>query len=60
MEERLAIIVEPVQELEEKLQSFVEGQNGIQELYRGQGKRNKEMLTVFTADEDLEKIPRLG
>jgi len=55
MEERLAIVVISMKELEEKLQSFVEGQDGIEDLYRGQVKRNKETLAVFAADEDMKK-----
>ncbi|MCC5466707.1 SDR family NAD(P)-dependent oxidoreductase [Pelosinus baikalensis] len=55
MEERLGLIVGSIKELEEKLQDFVEGKDGIDDLYRGQIKRNKEILTVFAADEDMEK-----
>jgi acyl transferase domain-containing protein len=55
MEERLGLIVRSMNELEEKLKSFVEGQKDIEGLYRGQVKRNKEMLAVFAADEDMAK-----
>ncbi len=55
MEERLALIVESVHELGEKLKGFMEGKEAIEELYRGQVKRNNESLTDFTADEDIAK-----
>ncbi|SFJ89257.1 type I polyketide synthase [Thermoflavimicrobium dichotomicum] len=53
MDERLAIIVESIQELQEKMKGFLEGQEGIEGLYRGQVKRNKETVAIFTADEEL-------
>jgi polyketide synthase PksN len=56
MEERLAVFVRSLKELEEKLMSYVAGQDDIENLYRGQVKRNKEMLDVFSADEDMSKI----
>ncbi|MBN4053213.1 SDR family NAD(P)-dependent oxidoreductase, partial [bacterium AH-315-L15] len=56
MEERLAVIVGSIKELEEKLKGFVEGQEGIEGLYRGQVKRNKETLAVFAADEELQEV----
>ncbi|WP_133163947.1 KS-MAT linker domain-containing protein, partial [Desulfocucumis palustris] len=55
MEERLAIMAGSVEEVEEKLKGFVEGREGIEDLYRGQIKRNKEALSVLTADEDMAK-----
>ena len=55
MEERLALIVNSRQELAEKLKSYLEDQDGIADLYRGQVKRNKETLAVFAADEDMVK-----
>ena len=55
MVERLALIVGSRQELEDKLKGFVEGQDNIEDLYRGHVKRNKETLTVLEADEDMAK-----
>jgi len=55
MEERLAVIVGSVEELEEKLKDFVAGHDGIGDLYRGQVKQNKETLGVFSADEELQE-----
>jgi polyketide synthase PksN len=54
MEERLGLIVGSIKELEEKLQGFVEGKDGIEDLYQGQVKHNKDTVTLFTADEDLQ------
>jgi polyketide synthase PksM len=55
MEERLALIVGSINELKEKLEGFLEGRDGIEDLYRGQVKRNKEALAVFAADEELQE-----
>ncbi len=56
MEERLGMIVVSIKELEEKLKGFLEGKEGIEDLYHGQVKRNKNMLTSFVTNEDMEKI----
>jgi polyketide synthase PksN len=55
MEERLGVIVGSIKELEEKLNGFVKGQYEIEDLYRGQVKRNKETLALFIADEELQE-----
>ncbi|KAF6580343.1 SDR family NAD(P)-dependent oxidoreductase [Paenibacillus sp. EKM212P] len=55
MEERLAVIAGSMQELVDKLEGFLEGRDGIPELYRGQVKRNKEALTALVEDEDIDK-----
>ena len=55
MEERLAMYRGINQELAEKLKGFVAGQDSIEDLYRGQVKRNKETLAIFAADEDMAK-----
>nr|DAC82026.1 TPA_exp: polyketide synthase [Kiritimatiellota bacterium] len=55
MEERLGLIVESVDELIEKLKGFLENEDDVEDLYRGQVKRNKEALAVFAADEDMAK-----
>ncbi|MCP4110573.1 MAG: SDR family NAD(P)-dependent oxidoreductase, partial [Desulfobacteraceae bacterium] len=56
MEERLAVIADTFEELEEKLTDFAKGRKNIEDLYQGQVRQNKDMLTVFAADEDMEKI----
>jgi polyketide synthase PksN len=53
MEDRLAVMVGSINELEEKLKGFIEGQDDVEGLYRGQVKPNKEALAVFVADEDM-------
>ena len=55
MEERLAVLAGSIGELEQKLQEFMEGREGIIDLYRGQVKRNKETLAVLAADEEMAK-----
>ncbi|HEX2925758.1 MAG TPA: beta-ketoacyl synthase N-terminal-like domain-containing protein, partial [Ruminiclostridium sp.] len=55
MEERLAVIVSTIGELVEKLKSFIERHDGIEELYRGSVKRNKESMALLTEDEDMSK-----
>ncbi|MCR8993898.1 SDR family NAD(P)-dependent oxidoreductase [Brevibacillus laterosporus] len=55
MEERLALIVSSLDELEQKLQQFLHGKQGIADLYRGQVKSNKETLGIFAADEELQE-----
>jgi polyketide synthase PksN len=55
MEERLGVIAGSMEALVMKLAAFLEGQAGIADLYRGQAKRNREVLTVFSADEDLQR-----
>lgn len=54
MEERLALTASSVGELVEKLAGFLNGEDGIDGLYRGQLKGNKETLSLFAADEDLQ------
>ncbi|MCO4850729.1 non-ribosomal peptide synthetase [Bacillus vallismortis] len=53
MDERLACIAGTMQELEEKLQAFVDGKEETEAFFRGQSHRNKETQAIFTADEDM-------
>jgi polyketide synthase PksN len=55
MEERLAMMVESVKTLKEKLQDFLKGREEIAGLYRGQVKRHNDTLALFTADEELQE-----
>ncbi|MEW6735690.1 MAG: SDR family NAD(P)-dependent oxidoreductase, partial [Acidobacteriota bacterium] len=55
MGERLGLLVTSIQELLDKLQSFLSGQKQIEGFYRGQAKSNKEVLSLFAADEDLQE-----
>ena len=54
MEARLGVIAASMAELRQKLQAFVAAEPGIEDLYRGQLKREKDALALF-ADEDIAK-----
>ena len=56
MEKRLAVTVESVQELQEKLTAFLAGSEPIEKLYRGEVKRNRSNLYELVGDGDLEQI----
>lgn len=56
MEERLGLIVGSIKELEEKLKDYLKSPDGVEDLYRGQVKRNKEALAIFATDEEMAKI----
>jgi polyketide synthase PksN len=53
MEHRVAMMVGSMQELDAKLGDFIDGTSGIEGLYRGEVKRNDEVLTFFRGDEEL-------
>ncbi|HEU4887108.1 MAG TPA: beta-ketoacyl synthase N-terminal-like domain-containing protein, partial [Thermoanaerobaculia bacterium] len=55
MEERLGLIVTTVDQMLTKLESYVAGEPAIEDAYQGQVKRNREALSVFTADADLQQ-----
>jgi acyl transferase domain-containing protein/acyl carrier protein/aryl carrier-like protein len=55
MEHRLGLMVTSVDELREKLSAYVSGKTDIEDCYRGEVRRNKEVLSLFTADEDLQR-----
>ncbi|MGG4102530.1 SDR family NAD(P)-dependent oxidoreductase [Paenibacillus lautus] len=55
MEERLAVIVSTMKELTDKLKEYIEGRDHAEGIYYGQVKRNKEALSVFTRDEELQE-----
>ncbi|WP_181153261.1 SDR family NAD(P)-dependent oxidoreductase [Paenibacillus sp. AR247] len=55
MEERLGLIVQSLEELEKKLDAFMQGR-GLGKIYvRGQAKRNKEIVSVIEADADFQE-----
>uniref|UniRef100_UPI00224E9824 SDR family NAD(P)-dependent oxidoreductase n=1 Tax=Dyella silvatica TaxID=2992128 RepID=UPI00224E9824 len=56
MEERLALVVHSLGELGEKLSAYIAGESAIDELYRGQVKRNKETLAALAGDDDMATI----
>ncbi|TMC21453.1 MAG: SDR family NAD(P)-dependent oxidoreductase, partial [Chloroflexi bacterium] len=53
MQERLAVVAGSMKKLAEKLEQFVEDQDGIVDVYRGQVKRYKEALAVLDVDDDI-------
>ena len=55
MEHRLAVIVGSVKELEDKLKRFIDGEGNIENLYRGEVRRDQESFADFTDDDDLAK-----
>ncbi|MGF9908252.1 SDR family NAD(P)-dependent oxidoreductase [Brevibacillus porteri] len=56
MEERFAVTVKSISELETKLTGYLEDEDDRQDLFTGQVKRNKETMDVFAADEDLQQV----
>jgi acyl transferase domain-containing protein/acyl carrier protein/SAM-dependent methyltransferase len=54
MECRLGVIAGSMAELRSKLQDYLAGEREIEDLYRGETKREKETLAVF-ADEDMAR-----
>ncbi len=59
MEERLGLLVSSVKELEEKLEQYQAGEEGITGIYRGQVKKNRETLSVIMTDEDMKQTIEL-
>ena len=56
MDVRLALLVDSIDALKEKLCCFINGKDNIEDLYYGQVKRSKEALSIFTADEELQAV----
>ena len=56
MQERLALIVSSLEELENKLKSFIEGKENISSLYRGHIKQDRDFLSDFAIEEDFSTI----
>nr|WP_092067195.1 amino acid adenylation domain-containing protein [Dendrosporobacter quercicolus]NSL46456.1 amino acid adenylation domain-containing protein [Dendrosporobacter quercicolus DSM 1736]SDL51088.1 amino acid adenylation domain-containing protein [Dendrosporobacter quercicolus] len=55
MEERLAVVVGSVKELEEKLKQFIKGQTSIKGLYYGQAKDNQGILSVLADNKEMQE-----
>src|SRR6266700_1144300 len=55
MEERLGLMVSSLEQLEEKLAAYVKGDQGIEDAYQGQVKRDREALSLFNTDADLQQ-----
>jgi len=54
MEERLAMIVTSTNDLDKKLTDYLTGDDSVDDLFRGQVTRNRDTISVFTADEDMK------
>ena len=52
---RLALVASSVEELKRKLAHVSQNKPSLEEVYRGEVKRNQEMLAVFRADEELQE-----
>src|SRR5436190_16487433 len=55
MEERLALQVNSFSELEEKLCGYLQDPQGGGDWYRGQVRRHKETVTLFSGDQELQE-----
>src|SRR5262249_6465883 len=55
MEERLAMVVSSLAELETQLVAFIEGRPGVPGLYRGQARRRDTAVAAFATDEELRE-----
>ena len=55
LEHRLAFTATAMQAVSERLQRFADGDDNIDGLHRGEVKRNKEALSVFTEDDELHE-----
>jgi polyketide synthase PksM len=55
MDHRMAMNVASIAELVAKLDAFLDGQTGVDGLYRGEVKRNSETLALFRGDEELRE-----
>jgi len=55
MDERLGFVVSSAEQLTEKLQAYLAGEEGIEDAYQGQVRRNKEAVSVFNTDVDLQQ-----
>jgi len=55
MDERLGFVVSSVEQLADRLQAYVDGKQAIEDAYQGQVRRNKEALSLFSTDADLQQ-----
>ncbi|MFF2910653.1 SDR family NAD(P)-dependent oxidoreductase [Paenibacillus sp. NPDC057934] len=56
MDERLGLSAASIGELGAKLSDWLRDPSGAQEIYRGQVRRNKEVLSAIVADEDMQEV----
>ncbi len=55
MDERLGFIVSSIDELAEQLDAYLEDRLDVKDAYQGRTKENKDTLTLFSADTDLQE-----
>lgn len=55
MDERLALVVHSLAQLQEKLKVYISGQDEVEDLYQGQGKHHKELISAFACDETMQQ-----
>jgi acyl transferase domain-containing protein/long-subunit acyl-CoA synthetase (AMP-forming)/ubiquinone/menaquinone biosynthesis C-methylase UbiE len=55
MEERLAVIVRSIKELEDKLEGLREDRDGVKDLYQGRVIKDRKAVSVLAVDDDMEK-----
>jgi|GEM_PF-1005358 len=55
LEDRLGILVTSIKQLKEKLKEFIAGKEDIDDLYLGNAKSVRDMLTIFNGDDDLQE-----
>jgi polyketide synthase PksM len=56
MEERLAVIVQSVESLKDKLNLFIDGNDTIEDFYRGSVKQSKGTLKLLETDEEFSEM----
>jgi polyketide synthase PksN len=55
MEVRVAVVADTVEVLKAKLCAYLQGDSHIDELFRGEVKRNKDTMVLFAEDDDMTK-----
>ncbi|NVO12146.1 MAG: SDR family NAD(P)-dependent oxidoreductase [Bacteroidales bacterium] len=55
MDERLGFMVNSVDQLAEKLQAYINGEQDIEDAYQGQVNTNKDTLSLFSTDNDFQE-----
>jgi acyl transferase domain-containing protein/NAD(P)-dependent dehydrogenase (short-subunit alcohol dehydrogenase family)/acyl carrier protein len=58
MEQRLALAARSMADLRDKLTRFLDGEEGIDGLHRGEARGNRGLLAAFTTDDDLQLAVR--
>jgi acyl transferase domain-containing protein len=55
MDERLGVVAQTMAQLQQTLAAFLAGREDVEGLFRGQVRRNREALSVFAADAELQE-----